>query len=286
MVDSSDDGTEKIIGDYKKQSRFPFNVIYQKPQGVGVARNTGIESANGEVLIFVDADCWIDEDFVEKAVRPFSEADEVLSVYVKKIQSVQSDRLFPELVDLYERVIHYDAGVSVRIGLIVVRKTLYDHIGLYDRNLKSGEDDELFNRLIKKRDELVKTGYKFDVADSALIYEEKQGLRFFEYYKRCMWYGEPLANWKYFSHKPAVNASKILIGLYTVILPVLLIFSIASYSLLQIFIELAPLAGFTIYFVYKSVVIGTLSRRVFFVPFFFYYKFLWLFIGFVKKLLL
>lgn len=285
VVDSSDDGTEKIIEDYQKKSRFPFNIIHQEPLGVGVARNTGIENSNGEVLVFVDADCWIDEDFVEKVVMPFSESDKVLSVYATKIQSVHSGGIFPKLVDLYEHVMHYDAGVQAsisKIGLFVVRKTLYDFIGLYDSNLKSGEDAELFNRLTLKKDKLIKEGYEFGAVDGTFFYEEKQGLGFFEYYKRCIWYGEPLANGKYFSQKPIANTGKVFFGLYTLLLPVILVFSIMNFSLYQIFVGLIPLAGFTGYFIYKSAVIGAISWRILLIPFFIWYKFIWLFVGFLK----
>ncbi len=284
VVDSSDDGTNIIIDDYRKKSPFPFKVIHQKPLGVGVARNTGIEESNGEVLIFVDADCWIDEDFVEKVIRPFSESTNVLSVHINKIQSVHSGGIFPELVGLYEHVMHYDAGVntSTKISLVVVRKSLYDHIGMYDRSLKSGEDSELFNRLIKKKEELTKKGYIFDIVDNTRFYEEKQGLGFFEYYKRCIWYGEPLANWKYFSYEPIVNAGKIFFGIYTLLLPFILLFSTASFGYYQLLIGLIPLGVFTSFFVYKSAVIGALSWKVIIIPFFVWYKFSGLFIGFMK----
>lgn len=284
IVDSSDDGTDIILEDFQKKSQFSFNIFRQEPLGVGIARNTGIEKSNGEVLIFVDADCWIDEDFVEKVIKPFSESDKVLSVHINKIQSVHSGGIFPELVDLYEHVMHYDAGVntSTRISLVVVRKIIYDYIGMYDRSLKSGEDSELFNRLIEKKEELIKKGYRFGIVKNTRFYEEKQGLGFFEYYKRCIWYGEPLANWKYFSHEPIANILKIFFGVYTLLLPFFLAFSITDFNLHQILIGLLPLAGFMTYFIYKSASIGALSWNVFIIPFFIWYKFTGLFIGFLK----
>ncbi|VVB85589.1 Glycosyltransferase AglI [uncultured archaeon] len=287
VVDSSDDGTEKIIENYKEQLRFIFKIIRKEPKGVGIARNTGIEESNGEVLIFVDADCWIDDDFVEKIIKPFNESEKVLSVYVTKIQSVQSGGIFPALVDLYEHVMHYDAGVdtSARISLIVVRKIVYDHIGYYDHNLKSGEDSELFNRLIKKKDELIKNGFVFGIIENARFYEEKQGLGFLEYYKRCIWYGEPLGNWKYFSHEPIQNTGKIILGIYNFILPFILLFSILNSNLYLFLIGLVPLGGFTLYFIYKSIAIGAFSRKIVLIPFFVWYKFTGLFLGLMKSII-
>lgn len=285
VVDSSDDGTDKIIEDYEKRSRYPFRFIRQEPGGVGVARNAGIENSNGEALIFLDADCWIDEDFVEKVAGKFSKSDKVLGVYTEKIQLTPSG-FFPGLVDLYERVMHYDTAVKIRsenLSTFVVRKELFYLIGFYNPDLKSGEDDELLNRLIKEKDRLIKEGYNFSIIeDSTFFYEEKQGLGFFEYYKRCIWYGKPLANWNYFTHKPAMNGGKILFGFYTVILPVLLSISIMNLDLYPGIIQLLPLLAFTAYFLYKSLRLKFFSWKIIFIPFFIYYKFVWLFAGYLK----
>lgn len=43
-------------------------VIHQKNQGLGGARNTGIEEAKGEWLLFVDSDDWIEPQTLEKAL--------------------------------------------------------------------------------------------------------------------------------------------------------------------------------------------------------------------------
>lgn len=42
-----------------------IHVIHQENQGVSVARNTGIAAANGEYLMFVDSDDYVEPDFCE-----------------------------------------------------------------------------------------------------------------------------------------------------------------------------------------------------------------------------
>jgi len=63
--DGSEDNSLKILKEYeKKDSR--VNVLSQKNRGAGVARNKGIDVANGEYIAFVDSDDWIEDNALEK----------------------------------------------------------------------------------------------------------------------------------------------------------------------------------------------------------------------------
>lgn len=65
--DGATDQSGKICDEYsQKDSR--VQVIHQKNQGLGGARNTGIEAAGGEYLLFVDSDDWIEPYTLEKAL--------------------------------------------------------------------------------------------------------------------------------------------------------------------------------------------------------------------------
>ncbi len=46
-----------------------IRVIHQKNRGLGGARNTGIDQAAGEWLLFVDSDDWIEPDTLEKSLK-------------------------------------------------------------------------------------------------------------------------------------------------------------------------------------------------------------------------
>ena len=65
--DGSPDNSEKIVTEYMKtDSRIVL--INQKNQGLSGARNTGIENAKGEYIVFLDSDDWLDPENVEAAV--------------------------------------------------------------------------------------------------------------------------------------------------------------------------------------------------------------------------
>ena len=60
-----------------------IQVIHQENRGLGGARNTGIEAASGDWLLFVDSDDWIEPETLEKALTAGEqqEADMVLFAF-------------------------------------------------------------------------------------------------------------------------------------------------------------------------------------------------------------
>lgn len=62
--DGSKDKTQSICEEYvREDSR--FRLINQKNGGEGAARNTGIRESKGQFLCFVDADDYVEADFIE-----------------------------------------------------------------------------------------------------------------------------------------------------------------------------------------------------------------------------
>lgn len=76
LVDNnSDDDTWNIC-----RSMEGVKLIKEPSQGVGMARNRGIESATGEYIAFVDSDDYIEPDYIEKLVSAYDVPDCGLSV--------------------------------------------------------------------------------------------------------------------------------------------------------------------------------------------------------------
>ena len=65
--DGSTDESPAILAEYaQKDPR--VQVIRQQNAGPGAARNTGLEAATGEYVIFLDSDDWFEPDFLEQMV--------------------------------------------------------------------------------------------------------------------------------------------------------------------------------------------------------------------------
>lgn len=62
--DGSTDGSENLCDSFSHRDSRIF-VIHQHNMGVSSARNTGLERASGEYIMFVDADDWIQKDLCE-----------------------------------------------------------------------------------------------------------------------------------------------------------------------------------------------------------------------------
>lgn len=62
---SSDDSGDRITNFIEQTTDSRFRYINQRNQGVSVTRNTGIEMARGDYLMFADADDRLDRQFIE-----------------------------------------------------------------------------------------------------------------------------------------------------------------------------------------------------------------------------
>ena len=66
--DGSSDNSLGILENFsQKDSR--IKIISQKNQGLSAARNTGIANAQGEYVVFVDGDDWVDVNMCEIAYK-------------------------------------------------------------------------------------------------------------------------------------------------------------------------------------------------------------------------
>jgi glycosyltransferase involved in cell wall biosynthesis len=111
-----DDGSTD--GSLKDMDSNGVRVIRQENQGPAVARNVGVEKAQGSIVLFTDGDCEPNEDWIEQMVRPL-EGDSVSGVkgsyltlqrgivprfvqleYESKYEKMKKDR-FIDFIDTY-----------------------------------------------------------------------------------------------------------------------------------------------------------------------------------------
>lgn len=81
--DGSKDDSQEILEGYKEKYANKIMLINQENRGVSKTRNKAIQIANGEYIMFIDNDDYIDNDYIETHIQKIEEAnaDIVMSGY-------------------------------------------------------------------------------------------------------------------------------------------------------------------------------------------------------------
>lgn len=66
VYDESEDGSLAVCQKWERQDERIRLIVNARRGGLGQARNTGLDSAGGAYVLFVDSDDWMDEDYIEQ----------------------------------------------------------------------------------------------------------------------------------------------------------------------------------------------------------------------------
>ena len=132
--DGSPDNSLQILEEYKKKDE-RIKIIDQNNQGVSVARNNGIENANGEYIFFLDSDDYIDKNFFE--------------IFYKNAKTNNSDLvILNSFWNLKDRVTKNYHSALPTWAMFIRRKVLIDNNFIrYPLNIQPGEDG-LFSHVL------------------------------------------------------------------------------------------------------------------------------------------
>ena len=92
-ADNSMETVEKLVSEYDGPVRFKL-LHHEYNRGLSAARNTGMESASGDYLLFLDSDDVVTEDCLEVLTRPLTDRqyDVVIGGFEWSIFSLSSSR--------------------------------------------------------------------------------------------------------------------------------------------------------------------------------------------------
>ena len=108
--DGSTDNSESILMDLAQTDPRIVDVK-QKNQGVSAARNTGMQRAQGDYILFIDSDDWIEKDMVASLLQPLTE---------KAYDFVFCDYYL--VTDKAKERIHLFKGAETEIAINTVKK--------------------------------------------------------------------------------------------------------------------------------------------------------------------
>jgi len=147
--------------------RFPVTVLEELRPGRSHARNAGIRSASGDILVFLDADCSPDKSWLRELLIPFTDPD--VGCVAGEILPTDIET---ELHRYLSRIGYFSQKTTLshpfrpfaQTGNAAYRKSVIDTIGLFDEGLLSGQDADLTWRM------LLETDKKLEFAETAIVY--------------------------------------------------------------------------------------------------------------------
>ena len=144
--DGSTDETAEILAGYKTA----ITVIRQANRGVSAARNKGILSAQGDLVAFLDSDDLWEPEKLTCQFEFFQNHPEALICQTEEIWIRNGKRVNPKK---RHRKPSGDIFVSslelclVSPSAVMMRKTLFEKVGLFDETLPACEDYDLWLRV-------------------------------------------------------------------------------------------------------------------------------------------
>lgn len=113
--DGSSDQTEEICLKYQREYADIISYIYQENQGLGAARNTGMQNVDTPFLCFLDSDDWLNTKYVEEFSKLIEDTDELpdLVFTLPWVYDSVTKRVNPwKDKPLYDRVFEVNNGRS------------------------------------------------------------------------------------------------------------------------------------------------------------------------------
>ncbi|RJR26916.1 glycosyltransferase [candidate division WWE3 bacterium] len=151
---NSTDGTKDKALQY--QGLLDIKFINAGKKGVSLQRNLGEKHANTGHLLFMDADGYIEDDFLEKIykyIRQHTDVD-ILTTWVAPLSDKKRDKIiFYAYNQFYLDIVKYWKPAGGGAFMYVKRKA-FREVGGFDEKIVLAEDHDLIVRMHKK-------GYKY-----------------------------------------------------------------------------------------------------------------------------
>ncbi len=152
--DGSTDNTSIILNSLPESDLFKV-INHSENCGLAAARNTGIKNAKGDILIFLDSDMEVEEDFIEKHVS-FHRKKSVIGVLGSIIPDIENpyDKYQRYLYESKRGAAKFDINKPIPFNAFIfnntsIKKIAFEKVGLFDENIKmyGGEDTEFSYRV-------------------------------------------------------------------------------------------------------------------------------------------
>jgi cellulose synthase/poly-beta-1,6-N-acetylglucosamine synthase-like glycosyltransferase len=159
LVDNgSGDRTPQLLQSLRESCHHSITIqplLENQIQSSYAARNTGIRAAKGAILVFTDADCRPQADWLSELVKGF--ADPAVGMVAGEILALPGDTLLERYADRHETLSQkhtlahsfYPYGQTANLA---VRRAALEQVGLFRPYLTTGGDADLCWRIQQQSD--------------------------------------------------------------------------------------------------------------------------------------
>lgn len=144
--DGSEDETPDILAPYFSRLRY----IAQPRQGPSAARNTGIVESHGVLIAFLDSDdLWLPEK-IARQVDYFQSDESAMICQTEEIWRRGQKIIKPRHWHRKESGWIFNRSVELCLispSAVMMRRELFEHIGMFDETLPAAEDYDLWLRI-------------------------------------------------------------------------------------------------------------------------------------------
>jgi glycosyltransferase involved in cell wall biosynthesis len=182
--DGSTDDTKSIIE--VGGGRFPIRYCFQENKGPAAARNRGAGMAQGDVILFTDADCVPSETWIQEIVSPFRNPGivAVKGAYETNQRSLWARFAQVEFSERYHKLLKQDYIDMVDTYSAGFRRDVFLSMGGFDPSFPfpNNEDTDLSYRMSLR-------GYKMVFNPNAIVWHSGHPDNFKGYMKLKFWRG-------------------------------------------------------------------------------------------------
>lgn len=130
-------------------------------QGIAFNRNEGIKYTQGEIIVFIDDDCWVQEKWFEALLSPLKKKSSLLAVtsgtkipHSNFLGDCISALGFPGGGSLgFEKVwkVSLEGFTNhLAVGNCALRRSIFEKVGMFDQSMKFGAEDAEFSFRLEK----------------------------------------------------------------------------------------------------------------------------------------
>lgn len=180
--DGSTDGSSTICDEYGKLYN-NVRIVHQRNQGLMMARKTGVLAAEGDYLIFVDSDDFVDADMlkiIDEVIR-VENPDFLMHGYKNTYKDIEKECTITEYEQ--ERLTKLDfiyrfarnSNLNSIVCKVVSRRILVEHIDEIYRNVNIAEDMLQTIYLTKYSDDIIllkATPYHYRIQRGSMIHQQ------------------------------------------------------------------------------------------------------------------